>query len=127
MQALILVGLGGALGSIARYLAGALALRRLGPGWPYGTFAVNVLGGLLIGALVGFLAHRGGAGQDRLRLLLQVGVLGGFTTFSSFSLEVSAMIERRAWETALAYAFFSVVVSVAAVFAGLMLARRLFA
>ena len=59
-----------------------------------GTFTVNVVGGLLMGSLVGFLAHRGGVDQDRWRVLLGVGVLGGFTTFSAFSVEVALMIER---------------------------------
>src|SRR5215218_1545284 len=103
MQAILLVGAGGALGSIARYLTGAWTLRAFGPGWPFGTFAVNVLGGALIGLLAGFLAWRGEADQERWRLLLQVGVLGGFTTFSAFSLETAAMIERRAWIGALVY------------------------
>jgi fluoride exporter len=127
MQALFLVGAGGAAGAVARYLLGIQAFRALGSAWPYGTFAVNVLGGLSMGLLVGFLAHRGGADQDKLRLLLGVGVLGGFTTFSAFSLETALMIERRAWGQAASYSVASVVLSVGALFLGLMLARRLFA
>lgn len=127
MQALLLVGLGGALGSIARYLTGALTLRTFGPNWPFGTFAVNLAGGLVIGVLAGWLAHRGGAEQERIRLFFQVGVLGGFTTFSAFSLETALMIERRQWDQAALYVAGSVVISVAAVFAGLALTRRLLA
>src|SRR3546814_17129226 len=73
---ILLVGAGGAFGAICRYLVGVQAGRSLGSGWPYGTFAVNVLGGLLMGVLVGLLAHRGGADQEKWRLLLAVGALG---------------------------------------------------
>ena len=125
MSKLIYVALGGAAGAMARYLVGVGALRSLGPHWPWGTFAVNVLGGLLMGALAGYLAHRGGADQERWRLLLGVGVLGGFTTFSAFSLETALMIERRDYALATGYVAASVVVCVVALFAGLMIMRRL--
>jgi CrcB protein len=127
MQALLLVGAGGAAGAVARYLLGVQALRTFGAAWPCGTFAANVIGGLLMGVLAGFLAHRGGAGQETWRLLLGVGVLGGFTTFSAFSLEVALMVERRAWGQAAGYSVASVVLALGALFLGLMLARRLFA
>lgn len=127
MQALLLVGAGGAAGAMARYLFGVQALRTLGAAWPYGTFAANVLGGLLMGALAGFLAHRGGGDQEKWRLLLGVGLLGGFTTFSAYSLEIVLMVERRAWGQALTYSLGSVVLSVAALFAGLMLMRKVLA
>jgi CrcB protein len=127
MQALLLVALGGASGAVARYLLGTQTLRAFGPGLPYGTLAANILGGLLMGVLAGVLAHRGGGDQERWRLLLGVGVLGGFTTFSAFSLETALMIERRAYGTAALYTAGSVVLSVTALFAGLLLARRLFA
>jgi CrcB protein len=80
-----------------------------------------------MGLLVGVLAFRGGADQDRWRLLVAVGVLGGFTTFSSFALDAALMIQRRAWDAALGYAVASVVLSISALFIGLTLARRLFA
>jgi CrcB protein len=127
MVNLMLVGAGGAAGAVARYLLAGWTLRALGPGWPYGTFAANVVGGLLMGLLAGWLAHRGGEEQEQLRLLLAVGVLGGFTTFSAFSLEAARMIETRVYGQAAAYAALSVVVSIAALFAGLALARRVFA
>lgn len=127
MQNLLLVAAGGATGAVLRYLLGGAALRTLGSGWPYGTFAANVIGGLAMGLLAGVLAHRGGADQEKWRLLLGVGVLGGFTTFSAFSLETALMIERKEVAQAGLYAAGSVVVSVAALFVGLMVARRVFA
>ena len=127
MDKYLLVAFGGAVGSVARYALGGQTLRWFGPDWPYGTFAANLIGGSLIGLLAGYLAFRGGADQERLRLLLQVGVLGGFTTFSAYSLETALMIERKAYGAAAGYALSSVVLSVLAVFAGLMLARRAFA
>ena len=127
MSKLIFVALGGAAGAVARYLVGVQALRSFGPHWPWGTFAANVLGGFLMGALAGYLAHRGGADQERWRLLLGVGLLGGFTTFSAFSLEAALMVEKRAYGQAFTYAAASVLLSVAALFAGLLIARRAFA
>ena len=127
MDKLILVAAGGAVGAVARYLTGLAALRSLGAAWPYGTLAVNVVGGFAMGLLAALLAARGGADQDRWRLLLGVGVLGGFTTFSAFSLEVAMMIERREWASAFTYSMVSVMASVVALFAGMMLARRLVA
>jgi fluoride exporter len=127
MQNLLLVALGGGAGAVARYLVGAQATRALGSGWPYGTFTVNVVGGLLMGLLAGVLAHRGGGDQERWRLLLGVGVLGGFTTFSAYSLELALMLEKRAYGQAAVYALGSMVLATAALFLGLMLARRVFA
>lgn len=127
MSKLLYVALGGAAGSVARYLVGVQTLRSLGSHWPWGTFTVNIVGGLLMGALVGWLAHRGGADQERWRVLLGVGALGGFTTFSAFSLEAALMIERKAYSQAFSYVLASVVLSIAALFTGLILARRVFA
>ncbi|HEY0435181.1 MAG TPA: fluoride efflux transporter CrcB [Phenylobacterium sp.] len=127
MQTLLLVGLGGAFGAICRYLLGVQAMRTLGAALPYGTFAANLIGGLLMGVLMGVLSLRSGGDQERWRLLLGVGVLGGFTTFSSFSLEVGLMIERRAYGVAAAYSLASVVLSVGALFVGLILMRKLLA
>ncbi|WP_396592939.1 fluoride efflux transporter CrcB [Brevundimonas sp. R86498] len=127
MTRFLLVAIGGALGSMARYGVG-LAAARLMPGgaWPWGTLTVNVVGGLAMGLLVGWLALRAGAEQETLRVFAAVGVLGGFTTFSAFSLETVLMIERRDYGLAAAYVGLSVVLAVAALMIGLMLARRAF-
>jgi CrcB protein len=127
MLTLTLVALGGAFGAVCRYLLGVAAFKSLGPGLPYGTFAANVIGGLMMGVLVGVLALRGGADQERWRLLLGVGVLGGFTTFSSFSLEAALMIEQRRLEVAAFYVATSVVAAIGGLFLGLFLMRRLLA
>ena len=127
MIRLLFVFLGGGAGALARHFVGVLTLRHLGSAWPYNTFAVNVVGGFLMGVLVSWLAHRGGPDQDKWRLLFGVGVLGGFTTFSAFSLETALMIERRDYGPAFAYVAASVILAIAALFAGMLLVRRLLA
>lgn len=127
MKHLLLVALGGAVGSAARHLVGLATLRLLGPGWPWGTLTVNVVGGLAMGLLIGWLTAYEPPNATALRYTLAVGVLGGFTTFSAFSLEVVTMIERRDWISAAGYVGVSVVGAVGAVILGLMIARRLFA
>ncbi len=120
---LALVALGGALGASLRFLFGRWALVAFGPGFPFGTWGVNILGGLIMGLLVGTLARTGGS--ENMRLLLGVGVLGGFTTFSAFSLELYEMIIRGETLMGLAYAVSSVAGSVVALWTGVMLARML--
>lgn len=127
MQTLFLVGAGGAAGAVARYLLGVQATRLMGHGWPFGTFAANILGGFAMGVLIGALALRGGPDQERWRLILGVGALGGFTTFSSYSLEIALMLERREFQSAAIYSLGSVMLSVTALFAGLILMRKLLA
>ncbi len=121
MSPLLLVMAGGAVGAGARHLTGQALLRVAGPGWPWGTLAVNLVGGLLMGVLVGWLARQGGS--EATRLLLGVGLLGGFTTFSAFSLDVVVMVQRGDWGSAAAYIALSVVGSVAALLLGLQLMR----
>ena len=121
MLPLLYVMVGGAVGSGARYLTGSAMTALLGPDYPFGTLAVNIVGGLLMGVLVGVLARNGAS--EHWRLLLAVGVLGGFTTFSAFSLEVVTMIERGAFGVAFGYVLVSVIGSIAALFAGLSAVR----
>jgi len=121
MGNLLLVMAGGAVGAGARHLFGRLTLTALGADYPWGTLGVNLIGGMLMGLLAGTLL-RVGAGESA-RLLLGVGVLGGFTTFSAFSLDVALMIERGAIAAAAGYAAVSVAGSVIALFAGLTIAR----
>lgn len=118
----LLVMLGGAFGAGGRFLVGRLALAWFGPGYPWGTLGVNLVGGFFMGLLVGALA-RTAVPQENARLLLAIGVLGGFTTFSSFALDAVNMIERGSWAGALGYILVSVIGSILAVFAGLGLAR----
>lgn len=114
--------IGGAIGSAARYLVGRAALAAFGPHFPWGTLIVNLGGGVLMGAVAAWLARTPAAGEPA-RMLIAVGVLGGFTTFSAFSLEVAGMIERGDWGVALGYALASVMGSVLALFAGLAIVR----
>jgi CrcB protein len=127
MNGFLAVALGGALGASLRHGVGLLSVRHLSQGWPWGTFAVNILGGFAMGLLAGWLAHRtDGTGQD-VRLFLATGVLGGFTTFSAFSLEVMNFLRAGETGKAAAYAGLSVVLACAALALGLVLARKVFA
>ncbi|MBB5684369.1 fluoride efflux transporter CrcB [Sphingobium boeckii] len=122
MQHLFLVMLGGALGSGARFGVGRLTLAHFGPGYPWGTLAVNLIGGLLMGFLVGLLARIAQPEQSYF-LFIGTGILGGFTTFSAFSLDAVTMIQRGAISAAALYALVSVIGSIATLFAGLAAAR----
>ncbi len=113
---------GGAVGSGARFLTGRATLAWFGPSYPWGTLAVNLIGGFLMGALVGTLARVSVPGEN-WRLLLAVGVLGGFTTFSAFSLDTVVMLQRGDLSMAALYVLASVIGSIAALFAGLSLIR----
>ena len=124
MPPLFLVMIGGAIGAGFRYHIGTVALRNLGPGFPFGTWIVNLLGGLLMGLLAGIVGRAPVDGEP-LRLFLGVGVLGGFTTFSAFSLETFNMLSRGEYVMASAYAVSSVAGSVIFLVLGLALGRAM--
>jgi CrcB protein len=126
LAASLTVALGGGLGAWLRYATGIAFTRAIGPvaatAFPWATLTVNVAGSLAMGLLAGWLA-RHGTGGEQWRLLLGVGVLGGFTTFSAFSLELALLIERGNLGTAALYAALSVLAGLAGLFAGLALMR----
>ncbi len=120
----LIVFLGGGLGAALRHGVNLAALRLLGPNFPFGTLTVNVTGSIAMGLLAGYFAFRGDASQH-WRLFLTTGILGGYTTFSAFSLDVAVLWERHAVLPAVAYVLASVLLSVAGLFAGLFLVRQL--
>ncbi|MEI4471725.1 fluoride efflux transporter CrcB [Frigidibacter sp. MR17.24] len=119
IQTLLQVALGGALGASARYLTNVGVMRLVGPGFPVATMAVNILGSFVMGVLVVVLAAQG----NRFAPLLMTGLLGGFTTFSAFSLDAVTLWNGGRPEAAALYVLGSVVVSLAALAVGLMVAR----
>ncbi len=122
MLNVLIVALGGGLGAAGRFGV-SLAIPARADAWPWATFLINVSGSLLIGVLAGWLSTRGDA-AEQWRLFLGMGVLGGFTTFSAYSLETMRMIERNDWLGASTYSIGSVLAGLAAVAIGLMLAKR---
>ncbi|WP_160004010.1 fluoride efflux transporter CrcB [Rhizobium sp. 18055] len=125
MTQVLLVAFGGAIGSVLRYFVGQWALRVMGPGFPWGTLTVNVVGCFVIGVFAEMIARRFGASAD-LRLLLITGFLGGFTTFSAFSLDAISLFERGDLASGAVYMIASVGLSMLAVFAGLAITRAVF-
>ncbi len=122
---LLLVASGGALGASLRYLTGIAALRWFGANFPWGTLMVNVIGSFVMGVLAEFIVRKLGASSE-LRLLLLTGLLGGYTTFSAFSLDAVMLIERGAYSAATGYVLANVIGSIVALLLGLLLARSLF-
>lgn len=114
------IALGGAIGAVARYLTGLAVLRLVGAGFPWGTLAINVIGSFLMGVLVVVLAER-----DAMRLapFLMMGILGGFTTFSTFSLDTIGLIDRGEVGMAAGYVLASVVLTLGAIVLGMVMAR----
>ncbi len=125
MTGLLYVALGGALGASGRHLLGMATVKAFGPDYPYGTMAANVIGGFLMGLLAGWLALKVSGGTN-LRLFLGVGLLGGFTTFSAFSLDAVLMYEKKAYGQLVGYVGGSVLLSIGALMIGLILARKIF-
>ena len=122
MYHLVIVAAGGAVGASLRHLTGFAAMRLLGVNFPWGTLAVNIVGSFAMGVFIELLARRFGASNE-LRLFVATGLLGGFTTFSAFSLDVAVLWERGAAGTAVGYVLVSVIGAILALFAGLWVAR----
>jgi CrcB protein len=124
MIACLIVALGSGIGGALRHAVNVAAARVMGTGWPYGTFAVNIVGSFAMGLIAGYFALRGSASQ-RWLLFLTTGVLGGFTTFSAFSLDVTLLFERGQPGGTASYLLGSVALSIAALLLGLAIVRRL--
>ena len=119
----LLVFIGGGLGSSLRHTINMVCARLLGTAFPYHTFIINITGSIVMGLIAGYLAFKGEASQP-WRLFLMTGVLGGYTTFSAFSLDTALLYERGAVGLAALYVVGSVVLSIAGLFAGLALVRH---
>ena len=122
LQLILAVAAGGALGSVARYVVGVGATKAFGLGFPWGTLIINIAGSFLIGAFVELFALKWDLPQEA-RVFLTVGICGGFTTFSTFSLDAYVMMERGEIAFAAAYVVASVVLSIAALVGALHLIR----
>jgi CrcB protein len=120
---LFAIAAGGALGAVGRHLLSGQIMRWAGVGVPWGTLAVNLLGSFILGILVEFMALRWSATQE-MRGFLVVGLLGGFTTFSAFSLDAVLLLDRGSLGPAFAYIAGSVLLSIGGLFAGLWLFRQ---
>jgi CrcB protein len=124
LRMLLAVAAGGALGSVARYLVGIGSTRLFGLGFPWGTLIINIAGSFLIGAFVELFALKWDLPQEA-RVFLTVGICGGFTTFSTFSLDAYVLMERGEWWLVAAYIAGSVVLSIGALVAALHVVRAL--
>jgi CrcB protein len=123
MTTILYAALGGAIGASLRYGVNVTAPKLLGLDFPWATMIVNVVGSFVMGALIAAMAAGWNTSQE-MRVFLATGILGGFTTFSAFSLDFASLWERKNHAAAIAYAGGSVVLSLVAVFAGLWLARQ---
>jgi CrcB protein len=124
MSGLLYVALGGALGASSRYGLGLWIDRAAGASFPYGTLSANILGSFLMGILAAWLAMKSG-GSDGARLFIGVGLLGGFTTFSSFSLDAMNLLRDKGVSSFVLYVGASVAMSLLAITAGLWVARKI--
>jgi CrcB protein len=124
MNSYIVVFVGGGIGASLRHAVNMISARGLGTAFPWGTFIINISGSIVMGLIAGYLAFKGGASQP-WRLFLMTGILGGYTTFSAFSLDAALLYERGEIASALFYVLGSVALSIAGLFAGLALVRHL--
>ncbi len=125
ITSIVQVAIGGAIGAVGRYLTGVAAVRVMGHGYPWGTLTVNVFGSFLMGVLIVVLMGKDGG--MKAAPLLMTGMLGGFTTFSAFSLDALTIFERGQIGQAVLYVIASVVLSLLAIFLGVMIARGIWA
>jgi CrcB protein len=125
-SSILWVALGGALGSAARYLSMVTIGHAIGTGFPWGTLFVNIAGSAIMGVLAELGALAWQPSPD-LRVFLTVGILGGFTTFSTFSLDVALLVERHSWAIAALYVGLSVTLSVGALFGAMAAVRHILA
>ncbi len=124
MKLILAVAAGGAIGAVGRHYVGVYALKWLGAAFPYGTLTVNVVGSFLMGILIALIGIKWNIGNE-LRAFLTVGLLGGFTTFSAFSLDFATLVERGEIVSAVGYVVASVILALAGIFAGMHLMRAL--
>ena len=124
MATILAIAVGGGIGSVARYLLTLWCERLLGEDFPYGVFLANIIGSFAIGICFVFLLERAVL-PELARSLLMVGFLGGFTTFSAFSLQTISMLQSGRWPEAMIYVFGSVLLSLFGAWAGMFLARQL--
>jgi CrcB protein len=122
-MAYLIVFFGGGLGAALRHGMNIAAARTLGTAFPYGTLIINITGSIAMGLIAGYFAFRGDASQH-WRLFLTTGILGGYTTFSAFSLDAALLYERGELVASLAYVLLSVVLSILGLFAGLYVVRQ---
>jgi fluoride exporter len=120
----VLVFIGGGLGSVLRHTVNVVCPKILGTNFPYHTFIINITGSTIMGLIAGYLAFKGDAAQS-WRLFLMTGILGGYTTFSAYSLDSAVLYERGEIGLAALYVIGSVVLSILGLFAGLALIRNL--
>jgi fluoride exporter len=125
MTNLLLVALGGALGALVRFGVGAFVARKLGVGWPYGTFLINISGCLTIGLFLPVLADRPGA-HEAWRHFLPIGFVGAYTTFSTFEYETLTLLESGKWMFAAGYVLLSNFAGLFVVWLGATIGRRAF-
>ena len=124
LRMILAVAAGGAIGSVARYLVGIGSTRLFGLAFPWGTLLINIAGSFLIGAFIEMFALKWDLPQEA-RVFLTVGICGGFTTFSAFSLDAYLLVQRGDWWLAAGYVIGSVVLSIGALIAALHLVRSL--
>lgn len=124
MKLVLMAAAGGAIGAAGRYLVNLGAARWLGADFPWGTLTVNVLGSFAMGVLIESIALRSAVSQE-VRVFLATGILGGFTTFSAFSLDFVSLLERRDYLSAASYLLGNVGLAIAALFLGLVLVRQI--